>query len=384
MKNWRGLRNHLRTRRKRMRLLLSLLVFLMILTGCGGGLRHESWPGMLLDGETIYVANLEHVQAINAATGKIYWSFPPESDKDVRPFYSTPVLADDYGPYGTLLIAGFKDQTVYALQLGESSAERPDEVWRFDGAHGQYVGSGILVEALFIIGNGDGYVYALDIEDGSLVWSYQTGDRIWATPVVVEDVVYVASLDHSIYALDVATGEEKWQMEMEGAVSATPIYADGSLWVGDFAANLYRINLDSQEVEWSYRAEDWLWATPVMHETTMYIVDVGGNLYAINTESNTVIWHKSGVIGDIVHGRPALNQEANRLYIAGYEKGEIHVIDTENGSKVNTWTQKNAGRLPGNLVSDDSRLYTLPILIPERIHAFDIYTGERIWPEVTD
>jgi outer membrane protein assembly factor BamB len=154
--------------------------------------------------------------------------------------------------------------------------------------------------------------------------------------------------------------------------------------VGDFASKLYRINLDNHSIEWTYDAEDWLWATPVLDDSTMYLVDVGGNIYALNTDTNTEIWHRSGAIDDIVHGRPVLDVDGGRLYIAGYEKGEIHVIDTENGSLVNTWTQKDAGRLPGDLVTDGERLYTLPILIPDRIQAFDLYTGDRIWPEATD
>ncbi len=382
MKYWRGLSDRLSVYRLRTPLIVGVLLLLMVLSGCQGGLRHESWPGMSLVDGTLYVANLEHVQAINAETGKVYWSFPPEDDKNIRPFYSKPVLAEAYGPSGFLLVAGFKDRTVYALQLGESPAERPDEVWRFDKAAGQYVGSGTIADNLFIIGNGDGTVYALNITDGSLAWSFRTGDRIWATPIAINGVAYVASLDHFLYALDIATGVELWKIEMEGAISASPVYANGSIWIGDFSSTLSRINIATHSVEWTYKAESWLWATPVLDGSLMYIVDVGGNLYALNTEFNTVLWTRSGAIADIVHGSPVLNDDGTRLYVAGFEKGEIHVFDTENGSLVRTWTQKDAGRLPGDLVTDGVRLYTLPILIPDHVQAFDLFTGDRLWPEV--
>ncbi len=134
---------------------MALLLLVTILTGCGGGgLRHESWPGLLVDNGTIYAANLERVQAFNAETGKLLWSFPEETQKGQQPFYSTPVLAEDYGPHGLLLIAGYKDKTVYALNLGESRAERPDLLWTFTQAAGQFVGSGVVAGGKFIIGNG--------------------------------------------------------------------------------------------------------------------------------------------------------------------------------------------------------------------------------------
>ncbi len=384
MKYWRGLSDRLSVHRVRIPYILSVFLLLIVLSGCQGGLRHESWPGMSLVDNTLYVANLERVQAVNPETGKVYWGFPPEDDNDVRPFYSTPILAEDHGSDGVLLIAGFKDRTVYALELGESPTERPDELWRYDKAGGQYVGSGTTFNGLFIIGNGDGKVYALGIADGNLAWSFHTHDRIWATPVIVDDIVYVASLDHYLYALDAATGAEIWNIEMQGAVSATPIYANGSLWIGDFSSKLYRINLQNHTVEWTYDVEDWIWATPVLDGSTMYIVDVGGNLYAFDTETNDILWSRPGTIADIVRGRPVLNEDGSRLYIAGFEKGEIHVIDTGTGSVVRTWTQKDAGRLPGDLVTDGVRLYTLPIMVPDRIQAFDLFTGDRLWPQVED
>ena len=75
-----------------------LLLLFVMLTGCaGGGLRHESWPGLIVDDGTIFAANLERVQALNAETGKLLWSYPDVTDKKQRPFYSTPVIAKDHG-----------------------------------------------------------------------------------------------------------------------------------------------------------------------------------------------------------------------------------------------------------------------------------------------
>jgi outer membrane protein assembly factor BamB len=130
--------------------------------------------------------------------------------------------------------------------------------------------------------------------------------------------------------------------------------------------------------------DDWVWATPIIEDSIMYFVDVGGSVYALDIGTNMLLWNRSDVIDDIVHGRPVLSDDGSRLYVAGFEKGEIHVIDTENGSLVNTWTPKDAGRLPGDLVTDGEKLFIMPILIPDRVQAFDLFTGDRIWPEVQE
>jgi len=359
----------------------ALLLLFIVVTGCAGGsLRHESWPGLIVADGTIYAANLERVQALNAETGKLLWSYPDETDKNIRPFYSTPVLAEDYGDHGLLLIAGYKDGTVYALSLGETRAERPDLLWTFAGAGGQYVGSGVVAEGKFIIGNGDGNVYALDLADGGQVWTFSTKDRVWATPVVVEDTVYIASLDHYLYAVDIATGAEKWKLELGGAISATPVVVNGALWVGNFTSKLYEIDLATQQVAWTFEASDWMWATPIAKGSILYFADVSGHVYALNTATHAPVWDAPAVIDDIVHGRPALSANGSLLFVAGYEKGVIHAFDAETGSEMN-WgvVTRNPGRLPGDLVTDESRLYAMPILVSERIQALDQEGGKILW-----
>ncbi|MGC9468898.1 MAG: PQQ-binding-like beta-propeller repeat protein [Anaerolineae bacterium] len=381
---WRSLVDRLNLARgmKLLRVFVPLLV-LLLLASCGRGLRHESWPGLVVADDTLYAANLEHVQALNAETGKVYWSFPPPEDEELRPFYSTPVLASDEGEHGLLVVAGFSDQTVYGLALGASPSERPDELWRFQGASGQYVGTGTVADGLFLIGNGDGNVYAVDLEDGTEAWRFSTRDRVWATPVVVDDTVYVASLDHFLYALDLKTGAEQWHLEFAGSLSATPVYAQGDLWMGDFASTLYQVDLETHEVAWTFEARDWLWATPLVDGDILYFADVGGNVYALNITDHSTVWDAPVTIDDIIHGRPALNPDGSLLYVAGYEKGLLYAIETASGSMRESWgtTPENPGRLPGDLVADDERLYTMPILVQKRVEAFGLSNGELLWSE---
>jgi outer membrane protein assembly factor BamB len=330
---------------------------------------------------TLYAANLESIEALDADTGKVYWSFPNTDQRDATPFYSTPVFAPEFGEHGLLLVAGFKDQTVYALELGSSVAERPDEVWRFDGAAGQYVGTGAVTDGLFIIGNGDGKVYALRLDDGSKAWEFATQDRVWAAPVVDGNTVYVTSLDHRLYALDVETGAERWRFEAGGAISATPVLANGALWVGDFTSTLYQIDLESQDAVWTFEANDWLWASPLLDGDNLYFADVGGDVYALNIVEHTMAWDGPVSLGDTLHGQPALNEDGSLLFVAGYEKGTVYAIDVVTGMQRESWgtTLENPGRLPGDLVTDGKRLYTMPILVQERVQAFDLATGELLW-----
>ena len=91
MRWWRISPNRLfkRGNRSSAGLLAQVLVFAVLLaalSGCGGrGLRHESWPGLLVDGDMVFAANLERVQALDAETGKLAEQFLCEVYRQRKP-----------------------------------------------------------------------------------------------------------------------------------------------------------------------------------------------------------------------------------------------------------------------------------------------------------
>ena len=369
---------------RRWLLLLGLiLTALLTLTGCSGGARQESWPGLIVVDDVVVAADVNQLRGLDAATGKLLWAWPETTKSNAAiGFYATPAYDADRG---LLLAAGFKDRTVYAFRVDGSLREPPTLAWTFPadkegGAKGQYVAGGTIADDLFLIGNGDGTLYALRLDDGSLAWSFHTDDRIWNAPLVRDDTVYLTSLDHHLYALALDDGSPKWQVETAGAVAMAPVYADGSLWIGDFGYRIYRIDPQSGEVTWTFtEGKDWFWATPVAHEGMIYFTDVSGNVWAFATATNELRWH-TAVNGAIFRGRGLLTSDGAKLFEPDYVHGLVYLFDTRSGQQIAWGTPPaNPGRLPGDLASDDERLYTMPILIPQHVQTFDLERGELIW-----
>lgn len=50
------------------------------------------------------------------------------------------------------------------------------------------------------VGSENGDVYALNAASGANLWSFHTGNQVFASPVVVNGVVYVGSGDGKMYA----------------------------------------------------------------------------------------------------------------------------------------------------------------------------------------
>jgi len=365
-----------------------LSVVLVLVTGCGGSrvVRQESWPGMTLAEDVLFVANVDQIQALDAEDGAVLWAYPQEPDLNIG-FYAAPTWDAETG---LLFAQGFKDQRVYAFRLGDALDEAPSLAWVFPGvqeevgAKGQYVASGTVAGDFYLVGNGDGSLYALNVADGALVWSFATQERIWTAPLVSEDTVYLASLDHHLYALNLETGVEKWRVETRGAIATTPVLVEGKIWLADFGDRIYQIDPEGGEIVWTFEdGVDWFWATPTVGEGEIYFSDVRGNLFAFDTASNALLWQTS--VEDTVRGRAVLSTDGDILYVPGYERGRIHAFETATGDAI-PWGEvpANPGRLPGDLETDGERVYAMPILIEDRLQAFRADDGKLLWPNLPE
>ena len=108
------------------------------------------------------------------------------------------------------------------------------------------------------IGSDDDTFYALNAKTGALLWSYTTGQQIYASAAVAGDVVYVGSYDGYVYAFKAKTGALLWKYLTIGNVASSPAVANGVVYVtsqstSDASANsLYALNASTGALLWSY------------------------------------------------------------------------------------------------------------------------------------
>ena len=93
---------------------------------------------------------------------------------------------------GLLAVGGF---------TGTTMAAPGDQQWVFET--GAWVSSSPAVaDGIVYVGSGDNSVYALNIDSGEEIWTYNTDREVYSSPAVGDDgTVYVGSRDGSVYAL---------------------------------------------------------------------------------------------------------------------------------------------------------------------------------------
>jgi outer membrane protein assembly factor BamB len=102
---------------------------------------------------------------------------------------------------------------------------------------------------------------ALDIESGSLLWSFATGAPnqdfvISSSPAVAADRVFFGGLDGVLYALDAQTGAPVWNRRLGDRVSTSAFLAGGSLYAGTLDGRLHKLDPGTGEVTASLKTEE--------------------------------------------------------------------------------------------------------------------------------
>lgn len=238
-----------------------------------------------------------------------------------------PVLTE-----GGLLIQGNKVNGVMAYTL-----EKGKRRWFFPVKGG--VAGDILVSNEFLFfGGSDGFMYALYLSTGKVLWKYYTGLTSVSVPVIKGRYLYFVSAS-KIYCLSLKTGESAWsysthvkkaEFTVEGIaaplIDRNLIYfkvSDGSLLALDFKGRLkWRRALSNAGNRFTTAA-----SSPVMGKTCLYSSSLESGVYCLNKKTGKVIW-KTGVGS---HGDLLLY--SSQLFYSTHD-GRVLALDQKSGKQI--------------------------------------------------
>ncbi len=114
-------------------------------------------------------------------------------------------------------------------------------VWRFTNESSQlpFIGSPSLYRNYIIAGGRDRHVYCLNRYSGELIWKFNTGSRVDASPVIIGEKVLVVNMRGDFLILDFQTGKPSWSYELGSPVSANPALIDNRIIIAADDGRIY-------------------------------------------------------------------------------------------------------------------------------------------------
>jgi outer membrane protein assembly factor BamB len=197
-------------------------------------------------------------------------------------------------------------------------AEPPLQVlWKYN------ISGDVVVSNSVVYGSDDGYLYALDARDGSLIWKYKFGVYMSGSPAISENMVYF-SADHGyMYAVETSTGHLKWEYKSNevskcatiGGIGidkedsfGTPTVSDGVVYAGACSGYVFAIDARDGSLRWKYMTEMGIVSSPAVSGGVVYVGSWDKYVYALNALDGTLKW-KYDTDSNFLEGSPSVWDE---------------------------------------------------------------------------
>lgn len=214
-------------------------------------------------------------------------------------------------------------------------------------------------------GTDEGIFYALNKYDGSIKWSFETGEHtqkkgIFSCPVIFKNMVYFGAYDGNFYALDTKTGKVKWK------------FCDAD-WIGSSPSVSEKYNLVFVGLEFSLEGKK-------------------GGVISLNALTGEKVWED--FFDDYVHCSPTYSEELG-VVIIGSNCGYVKLYDAQMGQIY--WKYDVGSEVKSSFVFDaekgmvcfgafDGKEYILNVLTGRLILAYKtqglIYSAPLIYDNV--
>ena len=300
--------------------------------------------------DRVYIASSRWaLQAMDAQTGRLLWTFPSIENVVEQPPMGYPFLYDPAKPAvdneRVYIVSMYSDDlAVYRgerkdggsslLAVNRQSGKLEWEFRVDKETDGEFTGPTVSQQAVSFVD--DKILYVVDPQTGAELWHSDKSRYIIGPPTWYDSELYVVGYsDRSfcIFSFDEKTGAEQQRLPMQ--LEEGSVYSGQAYWIGNhlFAimwisigfrpptASLYALDLESGQIRWHSSFGEIKSNSLLLYDDTTIYLSTYQAVYAINQQTGQRRWRF--VVRNGLGSEPAL--ENNVLYI-GDTGGDLHAI----------------------------------------------------------
>ncbi|MHA1828652.1 MAG: FG-GAP-like repeat-containing protein, partial [Candidatus Heimdallarchaeaceae archaeon] len=261
----------------------------------------------------------------------------------------------------------------------------------------------------------DGYLYALNGEDGTLVWSYKTNAlMIFSSPALGDidgddklEVVIGIDLpieleDDNLYALNAEDGTLLWSRKTNDTFSSSIFFSspalgdidsDGKLEVivgvsSSWDRHIYAFNGEDGTLLWSRITGDGVDSSPALGDIDgdgkleVVVGCMDNHVYALNGEDGTLLWRKQA--GREIRSSPALGDidgDGKLEVVIGSRDNNLYALNGEDGTRL--WLYKTEDYIDSSPalgdIDNDGKLEVIVGNWDGYLYALNAEDGTLLW-----
>jgi outer membrane protein assembly factor BamB len=231
--------------------------------------------------------------------------------------------------------------------------------------------------------NNDALFFALDAETGKVLWRKRPGQLNASSPAYDKGRLYGVNLEPGqAFALRAKDGKLLWRHPLPGRAESSPIVHKGKVIFGCECAEVFALDAQTGKEKWSTPVAAEVKAAPAIHKGVAYVGDYAGQMYAIDVQNGGIEWQASDQGSSFGRGGRFYSTPAvafGRVY-AGNVDGRVYSFDATTGELA--WSQSTGDWVYGGVTAADPKGGPAAIYagsFDSNAYAFDARSGEVLW-----
>jgi outer membrane protein assembly factor BamB len=215
---------------------------------------------------------------------------------------------------------------------------------------------------------------------GALDWSREIGYASYTSPLLVNDLLY-ATGDGKVWALNMDDGSVVKEINIpEGRYANSFNFVSNTLVVGTCGGHLYGLDPVTGMQKWEYLSNASCYHNnPAIANNTIYILSSGGKLSAVNATSGTEVW--SSMINDYTNEDAPVVYNKGLLFLIGYDDSRVLAFDAKNGALKHTYTLPNQEDVYYNVAPAVEKGVLYILTKSNRLVAFSVPNEGILWQQ---
>ncbi len=275
----------------------------------------------------VYFASGGRIYAVNAETGSQLWRFP--LDEALPAAISSSPIVNGGEVYFT---SG--DGKLFALKANTGTID-----WQFD-TRSSSGNSLVLDNGVVYFGTGNGKIWAIDTQTHDTVGQWKNGiqlsDEVTGPMIVSKGMVFALTLDQVLHGVSQAAGKERWYVHLQGTVlRQTPLHVGEFLYVAN-GSNLTCVVTQNGSVKWTQFMPTDASAAPITAGDNVYVFGQNRSLYSYDLRTGRPKTTKPAKLDNDVLSKPVV--EGNTMFVTA-TSGGIYALDMEKAAAIK-WSYK--------------------------------------------